>query len=49
MRTKISAAEKVVSRGISMVLANGENPSILRDILVEDRKVGTLFIGRKEN
>ncbi|MGL5575134.1 MAG: glutamate 5-kinase [Sarcina sp.] len=49
MRTKISAAEKVVEKGISMVLANGENPAILRDILVEDRKIGTLFVGKKES
>ena len=48
MRTKISAAEKVVEKGISMILANGEHPEILRDILVENKKVGTLFIGKKE-
>ena len=48
MRTKISAAEKVVDKGISMVLANGENPSILTELLVEDKKIGTLFVGKKE-
>lgn len=48
MRTKISAAEKVVEKGIHMVLANGENPEILRDLLVDSKKVGTVFIGKKE-
>lgn len=48
MRTKIMAAEKVVSKGINMVLANGENPSILREFLVDGERVGTLFVGKKE-
>lgn len=49
MRTKISAAEKVVEKGINMILANGEQPEILRDILVKNKKVGTLFVGKKES
>lgn len=48
MRTKIMAAEKVVSKGINMVLANGENPSVLRELLVDGERVGTLFVGKKE-
>ncbi|MGL5635177.1 MAG: glutamate 5-kinase [Sarcina sp.] len=47
MRTKISAAEKVVESGIHMILANGEDPSILRDILSDGERRGTLFIGKK--
>ncbi|WP_066870636.1 glutamate 5-kinase [Clostridium mediterraneense] len=46
MRTKISAAEKVVDKGIHMILANGEEPSILRDILVDGERKGTLFVGK---
>lgn len=49
MRTKIMAAEKVVDKGISMILANGENPDVLRELLIEGKKIGTVFIGKKES
>ncbi|MGL5614650.1 MAG: glutamate 5-kinase [Sarcina sp.] len=47
MITKISAAEKVNNAGISMVLANGERPEILEEILIDCEEIGTLFLGDK--
>lgn len=43
MVTKIHAAEQVLPAGIPMIIANGENPEILYDIL-SDRHKGTLFL-----
>lgn len=42
MITKLLAAKTASKYNIDMVLANGENPEILRDIL-EGKNVGTLF------
>jgi glutamate 5-kinase len=42
MVTKLAAAKIVTSAGISMVLANGENPQIIADIINGENK-GTLF------
>ncbi len=47
MVTKLNAAEIVTKSGIHMVLANGENPLIMLDIL-NGAKLGTLFVGKKE-
>ena len=44
MATKLRAAQIAMNAGIDMVLANGENPEILYDI-VEGKKVGTRFLG----
>lgn len=43
MRTKIRAAEISTSKGCDMVIANGENPYILYDI-VDGKSVGTRFL-----
>lgn len=43
MITKLSAAKTAIKAGVSMVLANGSEPSILLDIL-DGKEVGTLFI-----
>ncbi|HOJ09333.1 MAG TPA: glutamate 5-kinase [Clostridiales bacterium] len=45
MVTKVAAAKGVTSEGIDMVLANGEDPKIIMDIL-DGKDVGTLFVGR---
>ncbi len=44
MVTKIKAAEKLINKGISMVIANGENLDIIYDIL-EGKEIGTFFNG----
>ena len=43
METKLTAAKRATNAGCNMVLANGENPSILLDI-TSGKDVGTLFI-----
>lgn len=43
MQTKIEAAKIAMQSNIPMIIANGENPNILRDIL-DGKNVGTLFI-----
>jgi len=43
MQTKIDAARIAMQNGIPMIIANGENPGILRDI-IEGKKIGTLFM-----
>lgn len=48
MKTKISAAKIATSSGTNMVLANGERPEILLDIIAGD-EIGTVFIGKKED
>lgn len=47
MITKITAAERVTNNGISMILANGEQPEILEKILVDGEEIGTLFLGKR--
>ena len=46
MATKIKAAKIVTKQGIDMVIANGDTPSHLYDI-VDGKDVGTRFIGEK--
>lgn len=46
MRTKLAAARLATAQGIDTVVTNGKNPSVLFDI-VEGRRVGTLFYGKK--
>lgn len=43
MRTKIRAAEICTSKGCDMVIANGDKPSVLYDI-VDGKSVGTRFL-----
>lgn len=43
MKTKIRAAEISTSKGCDMVIANGENPYVLYDI-VDGKSVGTRFL-----
>ncbi len=45
MITKINAAKIACEKGIDMVIANGENPNILYDI-IDGKYVGTRFIGK---
>jgi glutamate 5-kinase len=45
MVTKIKAAENLQKKGISMVIANGEDLDIIYDIL-EGKEVGTFFKGK---
>ncbi len=42
MKTKLMAAKIAVNTGVSMVIANGQKPGIIHDIL-NGKKVGTLF------
>ena len=46
MITKLMAAGKAMEAGVSMILANGENPEILVDI-INGEEIGTLFLGKK--
>lgn len=46
MQTKLTAAQMVMNNGCDMIIANGENPDILYDIL-EGKAVGTRFVGKK--
>lgn len=48
MATKLSAAIRATEAGVDMVIANGETPAVLYDI-IEGRNVGTRFAGRREN
>lgn len=43
MATKVKAAELLNSRGIDMVIAQGEDPKIIFDIL-DGKQVGTMFV-----
>ncbi len=45
MYTKINAAKIATEKGVEMVIANGNNPNILYDI-IEGKQVGTRFIGK---
>ena len=46
MQTKINAAKIVNEKGVDMVIANGNDPDILYDI-IEGKDIGTHFIARK--
>lgn len=48
MSTKIKAAKMTTNAGIDMVIANGENPLLVYDI-VEGKDVGTRFIAKRVN
>lgn len=48
MQSKIQAAKIVTRSGVTMVIANGTKPGILKDI-VEDKLVGTKFIAVKQS
>ena len=45
MMTKLRAAERVTEAGIDMVIANGDDPMLLYDVL-DGNPVGTLFKGK---
>lgn len=47
MHTKIKAGEIATKLGVDMIIANGECPEIIRDILNGEEK-GTLFLGEKD-
>ena len=47
MITKLQASKVANEAGVNMILANGENPSIILDIL-EGKEIGTLFKKRGE-
>ncbi|MBQ2972336.1 MAG: glutamate 5-kinase [Ruminococcus sp.] len=47
MATKLSAAKYVVDHGIDCIVLNGEDPSILYDVVDEEKQVGTLFLGNR--
>ena len=46
MATKISAAKIATAAGVTMVIANGQDPTVLYDI-VEGRPVGTRFLAQE--
>ena len=46
MQTKISAAKIATAAGVTMVIANGQDPAVLYDI-VEGRPVGTRFAAKE--
>jgi len=49
MQVKITAAKIVLEQGIPMIIANGEDPAVLYDILESDEhKVGTLFMPTRQ-
>lgn len=45
MATKIQAAKIATNNGCNMILANGENPSLILDIL-NGENIGTLFVSK---
>ncbi|NLP13717.1 MAG: glutamate 5-kinase [Clostridium sp.] len=45
MVTKLTAAKIATAAGINMVIANGDNPKVIYDI-IEGKTIGSLFIGR---
>lgn len=46
MQTKLIAADMAMKSGCDMIIANGENPDILYDI-IDGKNVGTRFIGKR--
>lgn len=47
MQTKLTAAKRVMDAGCDMIIANGQNPHILYDIL-DGNAVCTRFVGKKK-
>lgn len=47
MVTKLTAAKTATNAGVDMVLANGSEPEIIREIL-EGKEIGTLFLGKTD-
>lgn len=47
MATKLIAAKKSTEHGIDMILANGNKPEIILDIL-NGKEIGTLFVGKRK-
>lgn len=47
MVTKLTAAKTATNAGVDMVLANGSEPEIIREIL-EGKEIGTLFVGKTD-
>ncbi|KRM89930.1 glutamate 5-kinase [Liquorilactobacillus cacaonum] len=45
MTTKLRAAQKMLTENKAMILANGENPSVIFEIL-NGKQVGTLFVNK---
>lgn len=45
MVTKLAAGKIAINAGVDMILANGDEPDIIRSIL-EGKEIGTLFIGK---
>jgi len=48
MATKLRAARLVTTAGCDMVIANGDKPALLYDI-VEGKAVGTRFLGKRKD
>ena len=48
MATKLKAAEIAMACGCDMVIANGQKPELLYDIVTDGTHTGTRFIGRRE-
>ena len=48
MATKLKAAEIAMACGCDMVIANGQRPELLYDIVTDGTHTGTRFIGRRE-
>lgn len=46
MQTKLIAADMAMQAGCDMIIANGEDPDILYDI-IDGKDIGTRFIGKK--
>ena len=48
MLTKLQAAKNAMGAGVAMIIANGEDPDVIRQILRGDR-IGTLFVPRQSH
>ncbi len=48
MRTKLEAADLATAQGIDVIVTNGRNPHVLYDVM-DGKKIGTLFVGNKED
>lgn len=46
MITKLTAAKIATGAGVNMVIANGDNPKVIYDI-IGGKTIGSLFVGRK--
>lgn len=47
MATKLTAAKHVNESGIDCIVLNGEDPTILYDVVDNNKSVGTLFLGQR--